>query len=766
MKPIDITGTVRDTFSIGIGKNKSEFGVFYGSLFFRNFEDNSWKKIASLQDIDSSTKDFSWSSDSLYSVNSLVEYNGVFYKCIEEHISSTIFSTDLNLLNPVWQEIGFYGNLKTINIETRVSQDYSYNLSQFDDTVIIYGNNSSVNSVFKVYLPEKTKIGLNKIFKIQNASYNQVEIYYHDDTLFSNSAFGDYVINVQLINKNSNDNNRGQWNSNFSDSRPISKINEWKTTETYRINDIVKVGYFLYTCIANHVSNSNAINGFNTDYETNKWIYSGGAFPGGTYTVSDRMPVDLRATGNREIYQLDMLNIPYQGNAPLSVLDLKNRRVVNNSATTYIRNNSYTYNALLTNLTNDPLYRNRSTNYILRYIFQNYKPYQETAYTSCIKFRNGIPGKKYIFLIKSDGGPYLFDKNIIFNSYGNYSPLALTGTLTDTINWLGTFTNASTNKTLSDGLTLNDERYSVEPLDSGISKSEYNASIFPIQSDPGKIDAFEFTCLDYSDQTLRPGSADTFIGRYLGSYSMGEIFPLRLTPSQPVIGGPGQGDNNSIDEYIPPSISSVLLNSEQELFLTVGEILDNLTIIATLVKGTDDLTSLRFSYSNSILADLTPDPDGGEETFNTINQFTLSSPGTIKIKTRISDGKIYVLKESDLVFLHRIYWGFNANEEINDEEVLGLQNFGLRKQLHGEAFAFGTNPDDEVNEYIYFCYPAIYNNIAYIEDTVSGFSYTLESFETGTINLTNEFNVTTIYRIYRSKIKTYGGNFTWVINLT
>jgi hypothetical protein len=767
MKPIDITGTVRDTFSIGISKNKSEFGVFYGSLFFRNFEDNSWKKIASLQDIESSTKDFSWSSDSLYSVNSLVENGGVFYKCIEEHVSSTIFSTDLNLATPVWQEIGFYGNLRTINIETRTGQDYFYNLSPFDDTVIIYGNNTNLTSlVFKVKLPPKSKIGLNKIFKIQNASYNQVEIYYHDDTLFSNSAFGDYVINAQLINKSSNDNDRGQWSSNFSDSRPISKVNEWKTTETYRMNDIVKVGYFLYTCISNHISNSNAINGFNIDYEANRWIYSGGAYPGGTHTVSDRMPVNLRATGNREIYQLDMLNIPYQGNAPLSVLDLKNRRVVSNSATTYIRNNSYTYNALLTNLINDSNYKNRSTNYILRYIFQNYKPYQETAYTSCIKLENGIPGKKYIFLIKSDGGPYLFDKNIIFNSYGNYSPLALTGTLTDTINWLGTFTDANTNKILSDGLTLNDEQYPVDPLDSGISKSEYNASIFPIQSDPGKIDTFEFTCLDYSDQTLRPGSADTFIGRYLGSYSMGEIFPLRLTPSQPIIGGPGQGDNNDVDLYIQPSIASVLLNSEQELLLTVGDTLDNLTIIATLIKGTDDLAGLRFSYSNSILADLVPDPEGGEETFNTINPFSLSSPGTIKIKTRITDGKVYVLKESDLIFVHRIYWGFNANPEINNEEILDLQHNGNRKQLHGESFIFGTNPEYEVNEYIYFCYPAIYNDISNIEDIISGFSYVLESFETTTINLTNEFGITTLYKIYRSKIKTYGGNFTWLINLT
>jgi hypothetical protein len=767
MKPIDITGTVRDTFSIGIGKNKSEFGVFYGSLFFRNFEDNSWKKIASLQDIATSTKDFSWRSDTLYSVNSLIEYDGTFYKCIEEHLSSTIFSTDLNLPTPVWQEIGLYGNLRTINIETKTAQDYFYNLSSFDDTLIIYGNNTSVNEVFKVYLPEKTKIGLNKIFKVQNASYNNVEIYYHNGDLYANSAFGDYVTNIQLINKSLNDNNKGQWNSSYLDNRPITKLNDWKTTETYRINDIVKVGYFLYTCISNHISNSNAINGFNIDYENNKWIYSGGAYPGGTYSVSDRMPIDLKATGNREIYQLDMLNIPYQGNAPLSVLDLKNRRVVENGAITYIRANSYTYTSIFTSYINNVNYKNKTPNEILRLIFKLHKPYEEISYTSCIKFKNGVPGKKYILLIKSDGGPYLFDKNIIFNGYGNSLTTAQTGQTTDSGNWFATFTNVNAKKVLANGLNLSNSGYSVEPLDSGLLKSEYRANIFPIQSDPGKIDAFEFTCLDYSDQTLRPGSKDTFIVNYLGSYSMGEIFPLRLTPSQPIIGGPGQDDNNT-DEiiYEPPVIASVLLNSEQELILTVGEVLDNLTIIATLMKATNDIISLRFSYTDNILADLTPDPEGGEETFNTINPFTLSSPGVIKIKTTISDGKRYILKESDMTFLYRIYWGFNENEELTNEEILDLQNYSLRKKLQGETFVFGTNPDYEVNEYIYFCYPAIYNDISYIEDITSGFSYTIESFELSTIELTNEFEATTLYKVYRSKVKTYGGNFSWIINLT
>lgn len=765
MKPIDITGTVRDTFSIGIGKNKSEFGVFYGSLFFRNFEDNAWKKIASLQDIATSTKDFSWKSETLYSVNSLIEYNGVFYKCIEEHLSSTIFDTDKNLLIPVWQEIGLYGNLRLINIQPLTSQNYSIDLTPFDDTVIIFGTNSNVTGSFKVRLPDKTRVDQNKTYKIQNASYNTVEINYYNDELFSNSAFGDYVTTIQLINKNLNDSNKGQWNASYSDNRPITKITEWKTTETYRINDIVKVGYFLYTCISNHVSNSNAINGFNIDYENNRWIYSGGAYPGGTYSLLDRMPIDLKATGNREIYQIDLLNTPYQGNAPFSVLDLKNRRVIDNSAITYIRNNSTTYSALLTSLSTNVNFKNKTSNDILRYIFKNYKPYQEIAYTSGIKLSNGVPGKKYILLIKSDGGPYLFDKNIIFNSYGNYSPLAQTGSIENSGNWYSTFTNNNVKKNLANGATLANSAYPVEAIDSGVVKNEYNASIFPTQSDPGKIDAFEFTCLDYNDQVLRPGSADTFLARYIGSYNMGDIFPLRLTPSQPIIGGPGQEDNEE-ELYSPPQIVSVLLNSETELVLTVGEVLDDLTIIATLVKGSEDIISLRFSYSNNVLADLTPNPDGGEEIFNTINPFTLSSPGVLKIKTTASDGKRYILKEADMTFVYKIYWGFNANSELDNEQILSLQHNDKRKQLHGESFIFETNPDYEVNEYIYFCYPATYNDIAYIEDTISGFSYVLESFETGTINLTNEYEVETLYKIYRSKIKTYGGNFTWRINLT
>lgn len=765
MKPIDITGTVRDTFSIGIGKNKSEFGVFNGSLFFRNFENNAWKEIASLQDIATSTKDFSWKNETLYSVNSLIEYEGIFYKCIIEHVSSIVFQSDLILPVPVWQEIGFYGNLELINIQTRTAQNYFYNLSSFNDTVIIYGTNATVTGPFKIYLPEKNKIGLNKIYKIQNASYNPVEIYYHNNELFTNSAFGDYVTEIQLTNKTISDNNKGEWFARYSNNRPISKINEWKPTETYRMNDVVKVGYFSYTCIANHISNSNAITGFNVDYENNRWIYSGGAYPGGTYSILDRMPINLKNTGNREIYQVDMLNLPYQGNSPLSVLDLKNRRVVDTGAVTYIRNNSTTYGALFTSLSSNVNFKNKTPNDIFRYIFKNYKPYEETAYSSAIKLENGVPGKKYILLIKSDGGPYIFDKNIIFNSYGNYNNFAPSGTTNETGNWYATFTNAAAKKILTNGATITGSNYSIEGLDAGLSKNEYGASIFPTQSDPGKIDAFEFICLDFSDQTLRPGSADTFLARYIGSYNMGEIFPLRLTPSQPIIGGPGQVDPE-VEDYFAPSIPSVLLNGQQEIFLTVGETLDNLTIVATLVKGSENLTALRFSYSNTVLADLTPNINGGEQTYNTINPFTLSSPGVIKIKTRLTDGKTYVMKESDMTFVYKFYWGFNANQTLTNAQVLALQHNGKRKQLNGETFIFTTNPDYETNEYIYFCYPATYNDISFIEDIVSGFSYTLESFETSTINLTNEFNSQTLYKVYRSKIKTYGGNFTWLVNLT
>jgi hypothetical protein len=768
MKPIDITGTVRDAFSIGIGKNKSEFGVFYGSLYFRNFEDNAWKKIASLQDISSSTKDFSWKSNTLYAVNSLIEYTGVFYKCTEEHQSGVSFATDLLDLVPKWQEIGFYGNLKLINIETRTSQDFYLNLNKFDDNVIIYGNNTEINATFKVFLPQKTKVEVNKIFTIQNASYNKVEIYYYNNTVFSNSAFGDYVGTVQLISVNENDNNTGTWNIKFSNNRPTTKIGEWKNSETYRVNDIVRVGYFLYTCIQNHVSSANIINGFNLDYETNKWIYSGGAYAGGTYSLSDRMPINLKSTGSREIYQLDMLSIPFQGNSPESVMDLKNRRVLaNNAPNGTPRANTTTVSALLSDLINNTGFRNKSTGDILRYIYKNYKPYEGANYSSAIKLINGVPGKKYILLIKSDGGPYLFDNNIIFSSYGNNSSLAPSGTTGNNGNWFLTIQNLNAKKVIADGLTLSNSNYPVDPFDAGMSKDTYKGNIFPVQSDPGKIDAFEFVCLDYySDQSIRPGSSDLFLARYLGSYNMGDTFPLRLTPFLPVIGGPGQDEDTDLETYIPSVIDYITLNSQNELFLSVGQTLDDLTIIVNIIKGTKEIASLRLSYIGSILADIIPNPNGGEETFNTINAFSLNSPGTIKIKALVGDGKTSVMKEANMNFVYKIYWGFHANETLTSEQITELQYNQLKNNIDKETFYFETNPDYDVSEYIYFCYPATYNDILFVEDTIASFNYNAENFEITTINLTNEFDSTTQYKIYRTKVKTYGGNFTWRVNLT
>lgn len=768
MKPIDITGTVRDTFSIGIGKNKSEFGVFYGSLYFRNFEDSAWKKVASLQDISSSTKDFSWKSNTLYSVNSLIEYQGVFYKCIEEHASGVSFAADLLEVVPKWQEIGFYGNLRLINIEDRTPQDFYYNLSKFDDNVIIYGNNTNVNATFKIFLPAKNKVELNKIFTVQNASYNRVEIYYFNNTLFSGSAYGDYVANIQIIGNSGNDGNIGIWNIKFSDNRPITKIGEWKPSETYRVNDIVRVGYFIYTCIVNHVANSNAINGFDIDYEGNKWIYSGGAYAGGTYSLSDRMPINLKSTGSREIYQLDMLGLPYQGNSPESVLDLKNRRVLaNNAPFGTPRVNTTTVSTLLSDLINNNSFRNKSTGEILRYIFKNYKPYEGNNYTSAIKLVNGVPGKKYILLIKSDGGPYIFDSSIIFPAYGNSSSVAPMGSTNSTGNWFLTIPSSNSRKVIANGQTLTNSAYPVTPFDSGLTKDSYRGSIFPAQSDPGKIDAFELVCLDYfSDQTIRPGSSDLFLGRYIGSYNMGDTFPLRLTPFLPVISGPGQDEgDDQVETYIPPVIDYLTLNSQSQLNLTVGQVFDNLTIIANIIRGTKDLVSLRFSYTGNVLADVIPNPAGGEESFNTITPFSLSTTGTIKIKVLVGDGKTTVLKEADMNFVHKFYWGFNSNETLTNEQILALQHKDNRLELHQQVFSFQTNPDFNVSEYVYFCFPSTYNDIAYIEDPVAGFSYNTDSFEISNFDLTNEYGVMTPYKIYRTKIKTYGGNFVWKINL-
>lgn len=769
MKPIDITGTVRDTFSLGIGKNKSEFGVFYGSLFFRNFEDNNWKKVASLQDITSSTKDFSWKSNTLYTVNTLIEYQNVFYKCILEHVSGVAFEFDLRDIEAKWVEIGFYGNLKLINIENRDNQDYFHKLSQYDDTVIIYGNNTIITSPFKIFLPKKTDVSLNKIFNIQNASFNKVEIYYYNNTVFANSAFGDYIVSVQFINKNNNDYDIGQWSTNFSNTRPITKIGEWKNNEAYRVNDIVRVGYFLYTCIVNHVSNISISNGFNIDYENNKWIYSGGAYAGGTYSLSDRMPINIKNTGSREIYQIDMLNAPYQGNSPESVLDLKNRRIMSNDAELGIpRNNTTTIAGLLSELTPASTFKNKSTNDILRYIYKTYRPYQNASYTSAIKFINGVPGKRYILLIKSDGGPYLFDDNIIFSGYGNFSVLALDGVTTNTGNWMSLMTNANTKKVLSNGGQIVNNGYPVEGFDLGVSKDTYRGNIFPIQSDPGKIDAFEFICLDYfSDQNIRPGSVDLFLGRYLGSYNMGDTFPLRLTPFLPSIGVPTNTEPGEEDiYYVAPSIDYMTLNQQKELFLSVGQVLDNLTIIASILKGSKDLVSLRFSYPGLVLEDRIPMPEGGEEVFNTINPFSLTSSGTIKIRALVSDGKTYVLKEANINFMYKFYWGFNANQTLTNEQILALQHSDLRVKLNEEKFVFQANPDYDVSEYIYLCYPSFYNDIGYIEDPITGFNYNIDSFEKTEINVTNEFNVETSYKIYRTKVKTFGGNFTWTVHLT
>ena len=157
--------------------------------------------------------------------------------------------------------------------------------------------------------------------------------------------------------------------------------------------------------------------------------------------------------------------------------------------------------------------------------------------------------------------------------------------------------NAISKKVIANGLNISNANYPIQGYDEDLSKDTYRGNIFPMQSDPGKIDAFEFTCLDYfSDQTIRPGSKDLFLGKYIGSYNMGDTFPLRLTPFMPTIGGPGQDEGDDMPEtYIPPVIDYITLNSQNEINASVGQTIIDLTIIVNIIKGSKDLPSLKLS---------------------------------------------------------------------------------------------------------------------------------------------------------------------------
>lgn len=133
-------------------------------------------------------------------------------------------------------------------------------------------------------------------------------------------------------------------------------------------------------------------------------------------------------------------------------------------------------------------------------------------------------------------------------------------------------------------------------------------------------------------------------------------------------------------------------------------------------------------------------------------------------RVSVTDGNLAATANISVQFIPRVFWGFSDLATLTNAQILGLDNSTLTTTIDSQTFAYGTN-STLVGAYIYFIYPESFSALIEVEDLSNGFVYNSGAFNISSAIVTNSFGNVTNYRVYRTTVKTFGGNFVWKINI-
>ena len=130
------------------------------------------------------------------------------------------------------------------------------------------------------------------------------------------------------------------------------------------------------------------------------------------------------------------------------------------------------------------------------------------------------------------------------------------------------------------------------------------------------------------------------------------------------------------------------------------------------------------------------------------NDLSLALPNTNTIDYRVivvNDGESNTFSSTRTVtFRYRSYFGFNTNGTLNSASVIGLGNSIFdTDRARNVTGVTATN-----GAFTYYAYPASFGDLTSI--IMDGAAPILGAFNKTTLNVTNNFNVTEQYNIYRS----------------
>lgn len=217
------------------------------------------------------------------------------------------------------------------------------------------------------------------------------------------------------------------------------------------------------------------------------------------------------------------------------------------------------------------------------------------------------------------------------------------------------------------------------------------------------------------------------------------------------VNGVIQVDTSSIDAVstINGKQGDVILTSDDIMYKdkTVYEILDELLYEDPIVKlsggnnfenGSSNTINLTWTINKDIISQSLNNNIG--EIDKDLRKYTIENVTSNKTYTiSVNDGKKIASSSTNVNFLNKRYWGVSKKDTLSNDEILSLSNELTTSRIQNRTF------DCSGGKYFYFVIPTTLCNG--IKFTVGGLSFS--NLDIQTINVTNKFNHTIQYNIYR-----------------
>lgn len=169
---LDIDGTSKDSFTIGVGQNKTEFKSFSGILYFRNIN-GAWRKVASTEDV-AGIQPRVWTAAIDLTTGEIVSHDGVLFVADSDFTTTASFEADsVNL-----SKFSDYNNYNIIDVVTDSSP---YQFSSTVSSHILFRGGAGGGSFVGV-MPDASTLRTGQFYIVQNDSTYSIEIRKYDGT--------------------------------------------------------------------------------------------------------------------------------------------------------------------------------------------------------------------------------------------------------------------------------------------------------------------------------------------------------------------------------------------------------------------------------------------------------------------------------------------------------------------------------------------------------------------------------------------------------